>query len=80
MKLEEVIKDFKFHCKFERNLSNKTMEAYSVDLNQFEQFKNYKSIDISEFDKYKLKEYVQSLYELAILCSTCTKQKFNKSR
>ena len=40
MKLEEVIKDFKFHCKFERNLSNKTMEAYSVDLNQFEQFKN----------------------------------------
>ena len=70
MKLEEVIKDFKFHCKFERNLSNKTMEAYSVDLNQFEQFKNYKSIDISEFDKYKLKEYVQSLYELDLKVKT----------
>lgn len=70
MKLEEVIKDFKFHCKFERNLSNKTMEAYSVDLNQFEQFKNYKSIDISEFDKYKLKEYVQSLYELELKVKT----------
>ena len=52
MKLEEVINDFKFHCKFERNLSNKTMEAYSVDLNQFEQFKNYKSIDVC----YKTKD------------------------
>ncbi|MFW3358771.1 site-specific integrase [Aliarcobacter butzleri] len=74
MKLEEVINDFKFHCKFERNLSNKTMEAYSVDLNQFEKFKNYKSIDISEFDKYKLKEYVQSLYELELKVKTIKKK------
>ncbi|MDY0050987.1 MAG: tyrosine-type recombinase/integrase [Aliarcobacter sp.] len=70
MKLEEVIKDFKFHCKFERNLSNKTMEAYSIDLNQFEQFKDYKSLDINEFDKHKLKDYVQSLYELDFKAKT----------
>ncbi len=70
MKLEEVIKDFKFHCKFERNLSNKTMEAYSIDLNQFEQFKDYKNLDINEFDKHKLKDYVQSLYELDFKAKT----------
>ena len=56
MKLEEVIKDFKFHCKFEKNLCNKTMEAYSIDLNQVEQFKEYKSLDINKFDKHKLKD------------------------
>ena len=70
MKLEEVIKNFKFHCKFERNLSNKTMEAYSIDLNQFEQFKDYKNLDISEFDKHKLKDYIQSLYELDFKAKT----------
>lgn len=70
MKLEEVIKDFKFHCKFERNLSNKTMEAYSIDLNQFEQFKDHKNLDINEFDKHKLKDYVQSLYELGFKAKT----------
>ena len=70
MKLEEVIKNFKFHCKFERNLSNKTMEAYTIDLNQFEQFKDYKNLDISEFDKHKLKDYVQSLYELDFKAKT----------
>lgn len=70
MKLEEVIKDFKFHCKFERNLSNKTMEAYSIDLNQFEQFKEYKDLDINEFDKHKLKDYIQSLYELDFKAKT----------
>ena len=70
MKLEEVIKNFKFHCKFEKNLSNKTMEAYGIDLNQFEQFKDYKNLDINEFDKHKLKDYVQSLYELDFKAKT----------
>lgn len=70
MKLEEVIKNFKFHCKFERNLSNKTMEAYSIDLNQFEQFKDYKDLNINEFDKHKLKDYIQSLYELDFKAKT----------
>lgn len=70
MKLEEVIKNFKFHCKFEKNLSNKTMEAYGIDLNQFEQFKDYKNLDINEFDKHKLKDYIQSLYELDFKAKT----------
>ncbi|XPV67781.1 MAG: tyrosine-type recombinase/integrase [Halarcobacter sp.] len=62
MKLTEVIKDFKFHCEYEKNLSEKTLQAYNIDLKQFQEFKDYKSIDIKDFDKYKLKDYIQSLY------------------
>jgi len=62
MKLIEVIKDFKFHCEYEKNLSEKTLQAYNIDLKQFQEFKDYENIDIKEFDKYKLKDYIQSLY------------------
>ncbi|WP_321469595.1 tyrosine-type recombinase/integrase [Halarcobacter sp.] len=62
MKLTEVIKDFKFHCEYEKNLSDKTLQAYTIDLKQFQEFKDYENIDIKEFDKYKLKDYIQSLY------------------
>lgn len=38
------IKDFKFHCEFEKNLSNKTLEAYenftSMMINDFVTFPN----------------------------------------
>lgn len=64
MKLTEAIKGFKFHCEFEKNLSKKTLEAYKIDLNQFKVFKDYKNINIKEFDKHKLKDYIQSLYAL----------------
>ena len=57
MKLKEVIKDFKFHCEFEKNLSEKTMKAYEIDLKQFEFYKNFMDLDIEKFDKYKLKEF-----------------------
>lgn len=62
MKLKEIIKDFKFHCEYEKNLSTKTLQAYKIDLEQFLNFKDYKNIDINNFDKYKLKDYIQNLY------------------
>jgi len=62
MLLPEAIKDFKFHCEFEKNLNIKTIKAYTIDLNQFENFKNFKIIDVKEFNKYNLKEYIQSLH------------------
>lgn len=70
MKLTELIKDFKFHCEFEKNLSEKTIEAYKIDLNQFEQYKEYKNLEIEGFDKHKLKDYIQSLYELNFKAKT----------
>ncbi len=70
MILTKAIENFKFHCKFERNLSIKTLQAYNIDLNQFEEFKNYKYIDLKDFDKYILKEYIQNLYSLKLKAKT----------
>lgn len=70
MQLMKVVKDFKFHCEFERNLSKKTLQAYEIDLNQFQQYQDYKNLDMSEFDKYKLKDYIQNLYELNLKAKT----------
>jgi integrase/recombinase XerD len=70
MQLTNAIKDFKFHCEFEKNLSIKTLQAYHIDLKQFEQYKDYQCLAINEFDKYKLKAYIQSLYTLNFKAKT----------
>ena len=33
-KMSDVIKDYLCHCKIEKNLEEKTIEAYQTDLNQ----------------------------------------------
>ena len=48
----KLIKDFKFHCEFERNLGKKTLQAYDIDLSQFQQYKDYQGLEIDEFDKH----------------------------
>ncbi|RLA80212.1 MAG: integrase [Epsilonproteobacteria bacterium] len=70
MILKKATEDFKFHCEFEKNLSSKTMQAYKIDLNQFEAYKNYKNLYIQDFDKHILKDYVQSLYGLNFKAKT----------
>lgn len=64
------IKDFKFHCEFEKNLSKKTLQAYEIDLSQFQQYQDYKSLDIDEFDKHKVKDYIHHLYEQGLKAKT----------
>lgn len=55
-----AIENFKFHCKYEKNLNPKTLRAYGIDINQFlEDFFSYKINEISKFD---LKEYVEKLH------------------
>lgn len=70
MQLMKVIKDFKFHCEFEKNLSKKTLQAYEIDLSQFQQYQDYKSLDIDEFDKHKVKDYIHHLYEQGLKAKT----------
>ncbi len=70
MQLMKLIKDFKFHCEFERNLSKKTLQAYEIDLSQFQQYQDYKSLDIDEFDKHKVKDYIHHLYEQELKAKT----------
>ena len=70
MQLSKAIQDFKFHCEFEKNLSKKTLQAYNIDLNQFEGYKDYKNLVINNFDKHIIKEYMQNLYVLNLKAKT----------
>jgi integrase/recombinase XerD len=63
MILAEAIKNFKFHCEFEKNLSKKTLQAYTIDLNQFESYEHFAMIRINDFNKNILKEYIKYMYE-----------------
>ena len=61
--IQQSIKEFTFHCKYEKNLSDKTLKAYKIDLNQFLQFKNIDKLTINKIDKHILKQYIQYLFE-----------------
>ena len=61
--MKQHIHDFLFHCKYEKNLSPKTLSAYEIDLRQFDAFCQ-KQCDISgiqEIDKNILKQYLESI-------------------
>lgn len=49
------ISSFLFHCKIEKNLSEKTLKAYHIDLNQFQKFTAVD--DIEAITKEELKNY-----------------------
>ena len=47
----DAIENFKFHCKYEKNLNPKTLRAYDIDINQFlESFFFYKIKEISKLE------------------------------
>lgn len=61
-----TITDFINHCKFEKNLSEKTIKAYSIDLAQFSAFlleKNFES-EISKITKLELRAYLEVISPL----------------
>ncbi len=62
-KLEKLTEEFIFHCKYEKNLSLKTLKAYSIDLKQFKKFLDeYKhSTIITSIDRNILKGYIQHI-------------------
>lgn len=70
MLLTKAITNFKFHCEYEKNLSEKTLRAYNIDLEQFISYRNFQILNIKEFNKDKLKEYIQSLYRLNLKAKT----------
>lgn len=64
--LVTATKDFIRHCRFEKNLSAKTIKAYQIDLKQtvsFLQKKKY-SLQIQDVTKYQLREYLESISSL----------------
>ena len=57
------IKEFLNHCKYEKNLSSKTIKAYSIDLTQFTKFlieKHY-SLETLNISKFEIRGFLESI-------------------
>jgi integrase/recombinase XerD len=65
MTLQEAIDSFLFHCRYERNLSKKTIAAYGTDLRQFQtcMADACESAQVADIRKEHLKVYIQGLGE-----------------
>lgn len=65
MTLHAAIKEFIHHCHFEKNLSEKTMKAYQIDLLQLQAFLTPKEVSyIADISKTHLRDYLATLSAL----------------
>jgi len=64
MELQEAVSQFLFHCHYDKNLSPKTLKAYSIDLRQFtEHLATHLEITtLAAVDKVALRAYIKSLF------------------
>jgi integrase/recombinase XerD len=64
MTIKEAISTFLSHCQYEKNLSPKTLKAYSIDLRQFSEFlaTEHGATLLNEADKVVLRSYIRSLF------------------
>lgn len=64
MTIQEAISTFLSHCQYEKNLSPKTLKAYSIDLRQFSEFlaAEHGATLLEEADKAALRSYIRSLF------------------
>jgi site-specific recombinase XerC len=64
MILKEAIEQFLFHCRYEKNLSPKTLKAYSIDLRQVADFliANLPATNLEAIDKTALRLYIKTLF------------------
>lgn len=61
--IDDAVRDFLFHCRYEKKLSPKTMKAYELDCRQFLIFLTKKKLtmQLSLIDKYMIKSYLHNL-------------------
>ena len=64
MTVREAFTQFLFHCQYEKNLSPKTLKAYSIDLRQFgdHREKELSVTQLAQIDKVALRSYIKSLF------------------
>jgi integrase/recombinase XerD len=64
MELQEAVTQFLFHCRYEKNLSPKTLKAYSIDLRQFTEYlaTHLELTALPAVDKTALRAYIKSLF------------------
>jgi len=64
MLMKNAIENFLFHCRYEKNLSPRTLKAYSIDLRQFHEHIRGKRVSrVEGVDKTVLREYIRSLFD-----------------
>lgn len=65
MTVSEGVAAFLFHCRFEKNLSPRTLQAYRIDLGQFGRFlgeEEYLGRRVEEIGKPDLQRFIQHLF------------------
>ena len=64
MTLQEAVSQFLFHCRYEKNLSPKTLKAYSIDLRQFREYlaDQMEITGLAAVDKTALRAYIKTLF------------------
>jgi len=63
LKLKDALVVFNYHCVYEKNLTDKTLKAYSIDLDQFREYNGFNEILVQDFTKHHIKEYIKVLYD-----------------
>jgi integrase/recombinase XerD len=65
MLAKEAVSQFLSHCRYEKNLSPKTIRAYSIDLRQFLDFLGTREegATVAAVDKTVLRDYIRVLFE-----------------
>jgi integrase/recombinase XerD len=63
MTTSNAIREFLLHCKLEKNLSEKTLKAYGIDLRQFKTFLATKEM-IADVTRQDIRDYIASLSAL----------------
>jgi integrase/recombinase XerD len=63
MDISDGINDFLTHCRYEKNLSEKTIKAYYIDISQFKNFLKESELTtkLESIDKIIIKKYLQIL-------------------
>src|SRR5436853_7803795 len=64
--IQSIIKEFISHCMYEKNLSEKTVKAYRIDLMQFTKIlieKNF-SVEITQINKAEIRAFLESIASL----------------
>src|SRR4051795_12797199 len=64
MTLAEATSQFLFHCRYEKNLNQKTLKAYGTDLRQMDEFlaRGRETDAVTLIDKSQLREYIRHLH------------------
>lgn len=62
MQLHKVTEQFLSHCRYSKNLSDHTLRAYNIDLEQFKSFAST-DCDVAKCDRSFIRGYMQHLFE-----------------